>query len=117
MCALVLAGCATTAGYEKVLHSWAGSTELDIVRAWGPPAQAYDVGDRRFLVYSSNRNVVVPGVAPTYTTTLVGNTAYTRPVGGVAPSAMSLGCQTTFELDRGFIVRWQYQGNDCKAQE
>jgi len=57
---ILLAGCATSAKYEAVLGSWVGSSELDIVRSWGPPAQAYEAGGRKFLVYSSSRNVVLP---------------------------------------------------------
>ncbi len=113
----LLTACATTAGYEKVLNSWVGAQELDLVRSWGPPAQAYEAGGRKFIVYTSRRNVYMPGVAPTYQTTVVGNTAYTNPVGGSPAMNIGMSCATTFELDNSRIVSWSYKGNDCKAKE
>ena len=55
-----LSGCATTAGYEKVLNSWVGAQEIDLVRSWGPPVQVYEAGGRKFTVYSAKRNVYLP---------------------------------------------------------
>ena len=54
---ITLSACATTAGYEKVLNSWVGAQEIDLVRRWGPPVQSYETGGRKFIVYSSRRNV------------------------------------------------------------
>lgn len=114
---LSLAGCATTAGYEKILNSWVGATELELIRQWGAPQQAYAVGGRNFLVYSSNRNLYLPGTPSTYTTTFIGNTAYTNRVGGTPGQNIGLYCQTTFEIDREKIVSWRWQGNNCTARE
>lgn len=110
-----LMGCATTAGYEKVLNSWVGSNETEIVRKWGPPAQAYETGEAKFLVYTSNRNVFLPGSAPNLTTTFIGNTAYTSSTGGRPAMNLNYSCQTTFELRGGEIVSWSWRGNDCTA--
>ena len=77
-----LSGCATTAGYEKVLDSWVGAQEVDLVRSWGPPVQAYETGGRKFIVYSAKRNVCLPSLSPTYQANVVGDTAYTTAVGG-----------------------------------
>ncbi|WP_312105541.1 hypothetical protein [Pygmaiobacter massiliensis] len=112
---ILLAGCATSAKYEAVLDSWIGSSELEIVRSWGPPAQAYETGGRKFLVYTSSRNVVLPGTAPTYTTNVVGNTAYTNSYGGTPAQNLAFSCETTFELSKETIVSWSYRGNDCTA--
>lgn len=112
----LLAGCATTAGYEKMLTSWVGSSEIELVRRWGPPASSYDAGGHRFIVYNSQRNIFMPGVAPSFQTTVIGNTAFTNQVGGVAPMNIGLVCTTTFELESDRVVSWQYQGNDCKAR-
>ena len=112
-----LAGCATTANYEKILQSWVGETELNLIRKWGPPRQSYEAGASKFLVYSSSRNVYLPGTAPSYTTTVIGNTAYTNPVGGTPGQNIGLSCQTTFEISGERIVSWRWQGNDCTARE
>lgn len=114
---LISAGCATTANYEKILESWVGDTELNLIRKWGPPLQSHEVGGSKFLVYSSSRTLYLPGVAPTYTTTVIGNTAYTKPVGGTPGQNIGFSCQTTFEISGERIVSWRWQGNDCKARE
>lgn len=112
-----LAGCATTGNYEKNLQSWVGNTELNLIRKWGPPRQSYEAGGSKFLVYSSSRNVYLPGTAPSYTTTVIGNTAYTDPVGGTPGQNIGLSCQTTFEISGERVVSWRWKGNDCKARE
>jgi len=112
-----LISCATTANYEKILNSWVGSTELDLIRKWGPPQQSYETDGIKFLVYSSSRNVYLPGTAPSYTTTVIGNTAYTNRVGGTPGQNIGLSCQTTFEISGERIVSWRWQGNDCTARE
>ncbi len=114
---LALSACATTAGYEKVLNSWVGSQEIDLVRSWGPPAQSYETGRRKFIAYSSRRNVYMPGIAPTYQTNVIGNTAYTTAVGGSQAMNIGMSCMTTFELDGSSVVSWSYKGNDCKAKD
>ena len=53
----LLASCATTAGYERILNSWVGREEIDLVRSWGPPLQAYETAGRKFLSYSSEKMV------------------------------------------------------------
>lgn len=110
-----LVGCATTANYEAILNSWVGQREVDLVRKWGPPVQSYEAGESKFLVYSSQRNVYMPGVAPSYQTTYIGNTAYTNRVGGSPAYNIGMVCVTTFELKNDRIVSWQWRGNDCKA--
>lgn len=115
--AAALTACATTAGYEKILNSWVGVQEIDLVRAWGPPLQSYETGGHRFIVYSSRRNVYLPGTPPTYQTTIVGNTAYTNAVGGSPGMTIDKTCTTTFELEGTRVISWSHQGNDCKARE
>ena len=114
---IALSGCATTAGYEKLLNSWVGAQEVDLIRSWGPPVQAYEAGGRKFVAYSSRRNVYLPGTAPTYRTNVVGNTAYTTAVGGSPAMNVDMSCMTTFELEGSRVVSWSYKGNDCKAKE
>lgn len=113
---LVLSGCATEAKYGKVLDSWVGSTELDLIQKWGPPQQAYDAGGHRFLVYSSGGNMYMPGTSPTYQTTMVGNTAYTNSYGGTPAMNIQLSCVTTFELVESVIKTWSWRGNNCVAE-
>ena len=114
---LIFAGCATRANYEKALNSWVGSSEIDLIRKWGVPQQFYETGGRKFLVYSSSRNMNIPGTPPSYTSTIVGNTTYRNRVGGTPDQNIELNCKTTFELENEKVLSWRWQGNDCAAPE
>lgn len=116
LAAVVLGGCATAGKYKRSVDSWIGAREVDLVRKWGPPHQTYDSGGSRFLGYSSQRNVIVPGVAPTYTTQMYGNTAFTTSSGGVPPSSFTASCMTTFEVKDEVIVAATFKGSDCKSR-
>ena len=102
---------------RKILNSWVGATELDLIRKWGLPQQSYETGGRKFVVYTSSRSVYIPGTAPSYTTTVIGNTAYTNPVGGTPGRNIGFSCKTPFEISDDRIVSWRWQGNDCTALE
>lgn len=91
----ILAGCATTAGFEKRAASFNGKTEVDLIRTLGVPQQSYETGEKKFLTYSTSRFVMVP--------TAHGNLGNT------------LSCQITFEIDRGVVVGSSWRGNDCQA--
>ncbi|HTB23064.1 MAG TPA: hypothetical protein VK914_10190 [bacterium] len=99
----------TKAGYEMILNSWVGSSELDLVRKFGVPTQTYEVSGHRFLVYDCEISYRMP---ESYTTTYVGNTAYTDSYGG---QVLTKSCTTTFESDGEKIVNFQDTGNDCRA--
>lgn len=111
---VALSGCATTANYEKTLKSWVGASELDLVRSWGPPQSTHTTGGRTFLVYSSARSVLMPGVQPTYTANTYGNTTYVNSHGGMPAQNLNFQCQTTFEVSNEKIVGWSWRGNDCR---
>lgn len=112
-----LTGCATTANYEKILNTWVGASEVSLIRKWGPPQQSYETSGHKFIVYTRSSSVYIPGIAPTYTTTVVGKTAYTSSVGGTPGQTIATNCKTTFEIADGKVLSWQWQGNDCKARE
>lgn len=116
LAAVLLSGCATTAKYEKALNSWLGSSELELVRQWGPPQQAYEAGGSKFLVYSNSGTVYIPGQAPSYQTNYYGNTAYTTPYGGVPAQNIAVSCETTFEVVDDVITNWTWRGNNCVAE-
>ncbi|HCL3314561.1 TPA: hypothetical protein N2A14_002569 [Pseudomonas aeruginosa] len=112
---LLLAGCATAAKYEASLNTYVGKPELDLVRDWGAPAQTYETGGSKFLMYSSRRTLVFPGTPPTYTTSYSGYQAYTTTTGGTPPARIPMSCETTFEVIDGKVSSWTYKGNDCTA--
>lgn len=113
---MALVGCATSADYERYLSTFAGRSEIELVRAWGPPQQVYEVGGSRFLKFENASNLYVPEVPPTYTTRMHGNTAHTIVSGGIPADNIALSCTTTFELVAGVVKSWQWQGNNCSAR-
>ncbi|MGV1099143.1 hypothetical protein ACUUL3_06975 [Thiovibrio sp. JS02] len=112
-----LSGCATTAGYEKLLSSWVGMQEIDLVRTWGAPMQTYELDGHKFIVYVSQREVYYPGTPPTYQTTVRGDTAYITGYGGSPARSIDRSCRTTFEIEGTKIISWSFQGDDCRARE
>lgn len=114
--AMLLSACATEAKYQRILDTWTGSDELDLIRSWGAPQQSYEAKGHKFLVYSNDRNIVLPGSSPTYQTNVYGTTAYTTSYGGSPAMNLNMSCTTTFEVVDGKIYSWSYRGNDCTAQ-
>lgn len=114
--ALLLTGCATSAKYEAALDTWVGSTELELVKAWGPPMHSYETSGSKFLAYSSQRSAYMPGTSPSFTTSYVGGNAYTTTAGGTRGFNIPLSCKTTFELIEGKVSSWSYEGNACTSR-
>lgn len=106
-------GCATEAGYKDLLRSWQGQPELELVRSWGPPQSVYENGGTRFLTYDRRSQIFIPGTNPTYQTTMIGNMAYTTPVGGSPSYNIPVSCRTTFEIVNERITNASFQGNHC----
>jgi len=113
--ALFVSGCATSAKYGKLLDTWIGSSEVELIRKWGTPQSVYDTNGRRFMTFVSSRNIYIPGMAPSYTTTYVGNQAFTNQTGGYPGTNVSKTCATTFEIVDSRVVSWRFEGNDCRS--
>lgn len=134
--ALLLAGCATSANYSKLLQSWVGSSGDNLVMRWGPPTRSYPLSNGgKVLEYSYQRNIQIGG----YTTT-VPQTTYnsgTANVHGIRGSSygtysgssttyvqqttpiqnIAMRCVTRFTINaQGTITNWTWQGNDCKSE-
>ena len=115
---LFISGCIPTSkGYEQRLNTWMGMSEGQLIRSWGVPKQVFNNSGKKYFVYNSSRNVYLPGSSPTYTTRVIGNTAYTDSYGGSAPRNLNYSCETTFEIANQKVVSWRYNGNDCTAPE
>jgi hypothetical protein len=112
----LLSGCATTANYENILNSWVGLPETSLIEKWGIPNSVYEAGGVKYLSYSKSQSGYVPGVAPSYQTTVIGNTAYTNAVGGTPGFAFTNTCNTTFMIRNNTIFNWRWEGNACRAR-
>jgi hypothetical protein len=112
-----LAGCATTANYEKKLNSWVGFSELELVRSWGPPDASYEIGVSKYITWSKSGSIYIPQTNPTMYSTIIGNQIFTNAYGGSAAQNISLQCKTTFEIKNNYVVSWRWEGNSCKSKE
>ena len=54
---MFLSACMIAEKQWKSAKNWVDQEETALVESWGPPAQVYQSGDRKFLVYFSKRNV------------------------------------------------------------
>lgn len=133
---LVMAGCATTANYEKILQSWIGADADHLVSTFGAPDKTSTLSDGgRVIEYVSRGNVLLGGFTYTIpqTTYHYGSlSAYGR-YGGSAYGSYSgtsttyiqqqtpmynipLVCITRFRISpANKVIDWQWQGNNCKA--
>lgn len=130
---LALAGCATEENYKKIVQSWVGSTEQQLVATWGVPANSYVMNDgTKVLQYASERTVQTGG----YTYTQPVTTYNTGSVYGYGGSAMysgssttyvtkttplqtwNMSCVTNFTISKqGIVTNYSFQGNDCVATD
>lgn len=108
-----LTACVSKEEYEGILSSWYGKNEVDIIESWGPPSRFYELGSKRYLTWSKNEIVTIPGTPIRYNTTFIGNTAYTTSSGGISPTVVSKNCDVTMTIEREKIVSWRYKGNSC----
>lgn len=108
---------ATTKGYEQLLKAWVGVPESHLIEKWGVPDSVYSTGGYKFLSYTDSRSGYVAGTSPSYTTSLIGNTAYTTASGGTSGYSYTNICKTTFKLSQlekdPKIVSWSWEGK-CK---
>lgn len=133
---IIVAGCATTANYEKVLSSWVGRHVDHLVSSWGPPYSSYPLSDGgKVLEYTSQRNVQIGG----YTYTTPQTTYHTGSANAYGKGGSAYGtysgtsttyvqqqtpiqnitkiCKTRFTVSpQGIITNWAWHGNDCKAK-
>lgn len=108
-------GCATTDGYAAVLQTYMGASERELIANVGPPQSVYEAGGTKYLTYSSAWQGQYGGTAPSYRTTLIGNTAYSTPVGGTGPVTVTWACDTTFVIENQVVVNYSFKGNNCLA--
>ena len=133
---ILLAGCATTSGYEAILNTWLGNTTDHLVSVWGVPQQQYrQRGGGVVLEYDRSGQVVLPGVTTyqpqtTYTNGTIsavgsngnsingtyGDTATTYVPYTSGPVVIEKRCITRFTADgNGRITNWSWEGNSCRA--
>ncbi|MBS7811862.1 hypothetical protein [Roseococcus pinisoli] len=100
---LMLAGCASSAGFDQRMQAYVGRSESDLVASLGVPARTFQTPEgRRFIQYERRR----------VQASSVGGWGWGRG-GGV--DVMTLDCNVTFEVTGGRVEGFTSRGNDCVA--
>ncbi len=133
---VMLASCATTANYEKILDSWVGARVDALVGVWGPPKSSYPLSSGgKVIEYVKEGSVPVGGF--TYYSPVTTYSSGTMNVIGSRSSAFGsysgtstamvpqttpvynipLYCKTLFTANpEDIIVSWKHEGNHCVAR-
>ena len=97
----LLAACATGAIYTQNIRSWVGKSQENLMAVWGEPTKIEDSDGTRTVTYISSRT---SDDQPRVTT---------KP--GATPAG-PLQCETQFFIENGTVVRFAFDGNDCKTK-
>jgi hypothetical protein len=116
ICALlVLTGCATSANYQKNLNAWIGEDESALVAKWGKPNKTYDVDGFTYLVYNTTGEASSPGINTESQNTVAGTSIFGGANGWIPSLTFWSTCQTTFEIQKGKVVTFEFKGADCRS--
>lgn len=115
--AAALAACqsATSEGFDRFASVFVGQPERAIIDRFGVPDRSYSTGGSKYLAFTRSRTFSDPGVAPSYQSTAIGNTIYTKPIGGIGPSLSTVECTLTFRLEHGAVAGYSFRGEACRA--
>ena len=85
----LLSGCAPTVNpYNKVLNSWIGVPENELISRWGAPVRVYESGGYKYLTFGGTNAVMF-----------------------MHGLAVPVGCNTTMTIYQGRVSTWRYDGN------
>jgi len=102
---LLLAGCATTGNYERILQSWMGNDVNGLIEAWGPPSSTFDMpnGNKTYTWLNVNGSTGYANYNP-----------YTRSAYAMSTTWW---CKTTFTSEpSGRLISWHWEGNACRSK-
>jgi hypothetical protein len=112
---LFLSGCATSANYQKNLNAWVGEDESALVAKWGKPNKTYEVDGFTYLVYTTSGEASSPGVNTNSQNTVAGTSIFGGANGWIPSLTFWSNCQTTFEIQKGKVVTFEFKGADCRS--
>ena len=98
---LLLIACATEAAYTQNVRSWVGKSQGNLIYVWGEPTRIEDSDGTRTVIYETSRT----------------SEDYARVT--AKPGAHldgPLRCETKFFIENGTVVRFDFDGNDCKVK-
>ncbi len=119
---LLLSGCATTANYAHIVHSWHGSKLNRLTHVWGYPDGHFKAPNgHRVYFYRYDYHAYVPGqYFPGYSAVNYGPYGgayiYTSPSYYTPGYSLRAFCKTFFEVNRhNTIIHTDFRGNNCVA--
>ena len=95
-----MTACVTTSNYQETLNSWKGSSEVSLIKSWGPPTEIFNSNNHKFLVYQVSQTTAFEPMK-NYSS---GSHDYSK----------ELFCTTVFDLFDGHVVEWATKGNNCR---
>ena len=109
--ALILAACATTENYKKILNTWIGSHVDRLVSSWGPPQGSFKLSNGgAVLEYRRGRTFQVGSQSGT----VYGGGGYGTYSGTSTSFNINKWCNTRFTVgSNGIIETWSMEGNEC----
>ncbi len=111
----LLSGCSTTT-MNRIMSSWEGEHIESAFSQWGYPDEEKEIRDHKLYIWHYSKSFYMPQNSTT-TGHIYGNSfsANTYTTGGYSIQGY---CTRILEVDNsGYIVRWQWEGNDCPFME
>lgn len=114
----MVSGCATEGDYRKIVDSWVGKSDKELVHRWGYPKDQIIAPDKN-VVYIYHKSRLLNYTQYYYTN--YGNMGYggygNSNETGSTTQTINLNCTTWFEVDKKTqkIVNVAFKGNLCMA--
>lgn len=114
-CLSLIAACAQLSAekFNEEMNAMIGKTEAELIVKGGAPDGVYESDGVKYLVYEQSRTRPGRRTAPSYWTSVYGNTAYSTPFGGGSVGPRTTSCKVTFTLKKGVVTAWHSRGDMC----
>ena len=107
----------TTQKYESNLVSTIGAPEYRLVQFWGVPDKVYKIDENTKVIEYFRRREYHTGSSPsTIKATTIGNQTTYKVQPGSEDMVFNYSCRTTFVIQNGVVIKYSFEGNDCKAR-
>ncbi len=105
---LLLAGCATTAKFEKRMNAKKGMTKSELIEDMGIPDKQYKADDYEIIEYNQSNT----GSVPVVNIGTIGNQTYTTQT----MTSRTTSCKLEFKIINNIVTNYRYKGDMCISQ-
>lgn len=89
---IIVSGCATSEGYNRILNTWLNSDKQNLIETWGVPTSTYKLNEHvEYISYLKTSISYING------------------------NIYNWKCETTFTIKDNKVTSWKYNGNSCEA--